>query len=347
MARVLLLFGGRSAEHEVSCSSAVAVHDALESAGHRVVAVGIDRVGDWFLPDIAVRPFRAEGKPVRFALPAGELRVGDDVIEFDVVFPVLHGPKGEDGTVQGVFEIADVAYVGCGVLGSALAMDKNLAKRVASDAGVTTSPWVLVSRQAWGGDADEILDQVQRGLSFPVFVKPVAQGSSIGISRAESIAEVRTAIVNGFRYDDKVLVEQGVEGREIEVAVLDGPMASSPGEVVVATGWYTYDAKYADASSRFEAPADLSPAQAARVRGLAETVFSALALNGLARIDFFLDSVTGDFVFNEANTMPGFTSISGFPKMWVASGMTYAELCDHLVRAAIEHHEARTKLAIR
>jgi len=347
MARVLLLFGGRSAEHEVSCSSAVAVHDALDSAGHRVVAVGIDRTGEWFLPDTSIRPFRAEGRPVRFSVPAGDLRVGGDAIGFDVVFPVLHGPRGEDGSVQGIFEISDVAYVGCGVLGSALAMDKDLAKRVVSDAGVATSPWVLIARDAWNTGAEELIEQVQRDLSFPVFVKPVAQGSSVGITRADTVAELHAGVAIGFRYDDKVLVEQGIDGREIEVAVLDGPKSSSPGEVVVADGWYTYDAKYADESSRFEAPADLSPAQSERVRRLADATFTALALNGLARIDFFLDSATGDFVFNEANTMPGFTSISGFPKMWVASGMTYPQLCDHLVRAAIDHHEARAKLAIR
>ena len=347
MARVLLLFGGRSAEHEVSCSSAVAVLDALESGGHRVVAVGIDRNGEWFLPVTSIRPFRAEGRPVRLAVPAGELRVGDDAIDFDVVFPVLHGPKGEDGSVQGVFEISDVAYVGCGVLGSALAMDKDLAKRIVADAGIPTSPWVLITRDGWDADADALVARAERELSFPVFVKPVAQGSSVGIARAITAAELRVAVKNALRYDDKVVVEQGVDGREIEVAVLDGPRASAPGEVVVADGWYTYDAKYADASSRFDAPADLTPAQAERVRGLAEMAFSALALNGLARVDFFLDAATGEFVFNEANTMPGFTSISGFPKMWEASGMPYSQLCDHLVRAAISHHEARAKLAIR
>lgn len=281
------------------------------------------------------------------AVPAGELRVGDDGIEFDVVFPVLHGPKGEDGSVQGVFEISNVAYVGCGVLGSALAMDKDLAKRIVSDAGVATSPWVLVTRDRWEVDADALIARVEQELSFPVFVKPVAQGSSVGIARADTAAELQAGVANALRYDDKVVVEQGIDGREIEVAVLDGPRASAPGEVIVVDGWYTYDAKYADKSSRFEAPADLSRAQAERVRGLAEKAFEALVLNGLARIDFFLDSATGDFVFNEANTMPGFTSISGFPKMWVASGMTYPQLCDHLVRAAIDHHEARANLAIR
>lgn len=249
--------------------------------------------------------------------------------------------------MQGVFEISDIAYVGCGVLGSALAMDKDLAKRVVVDAGVATSPWVLIGRDAWNADPDAMALQVETELSFPVFVKPVAQGSSVGIARAESRTELHAGVVNALRYDDKVVVEQGVNGREIEVAVLDGPRASLPGEVVVTSGWYTYDAKYADESSRFEAPADLDSKQVERVRQLAETAFSALSLNGLARVDFFLDDATGGFLFNEANTMPGFTSISGFPKMWTASGMSYPELCDHLVRGALDRHEARSKLAIR
>ena len=311
------------------------------------MAVGIDRDGDWYLPDTFQRPFRAEGRPVRFSIPSGELRVGDDAIAADVVFPVLHGPKGEDGSMQGVFEISNLAYVGCGVLGSALAMDKDLAKRIVADAGVATAPWVLIDRETWTTDAERMAGFVQRKLSFPVFVKPVSQGSSIGIARAGTAAELTAGVSRAFRYDDKVVVEQGIDGREIEVAVLDGPRASAPGEVIVADGWYTYDAKYADESSRFEAPADLSPTQAERVRGLAEAAFTALSLNGLARIDFFLDSATGDFLFNEANTMPGFTSISGFPKMWMASGLSYPQLCDHLVQAAIERQEARSRLAIR
>jgi D-alanine-D-alanine ligase len=347
MARVLLLFGGRSAEHEVSCASAVSVSDALEVAGHRVVPVGIDRRGDWFLADSSTRPFRAEGRSVRFAVPAGDLRVGDDAIEIDVVFPVLHGPKGEDGTVQGMLEMSDVAYVGCGVLGSALAMDKDLTKRVVAANGINTAPWVTIDRDRWATDTANVIDQIDVELSFPVFVKPAAQGSSIGIARVATVTDLKDAVSNAFRYDDKVLVEQAITGREIEVAVLDGPRASSPGEVVVADGWYTYDAKYADESSRFEAPADLPQEEAERVRGLAQDTFTALGLNGLARIDFFREETSGSFLFNEANTMPGFTSISGFPKMWVATGLSYPELCDHLVHAALKRHEARAKLAIR
>jgi D-alanine-D-alanine ligase len=346
MARVLLLFGGQSSEHEVSCASAVSIFDALEAAGHGVIPVGIDRSGDWHLADASVRPFRAEGRAVRFELPRGDLAIAADVIHADVVFPVLHGPKGEDGAVQGALEVAGVPYVGCGVRGSAIAMDKHLAKTIAEAAGAPTSPWVTVRRSEWEREPDAVAHSIGE-LRFPVFVKPVGQGSSIGIDRVGEIRGVAAAITNAFRYDDAVIVEQAVEGREIEVAVLDGPRSSMPGEVVLVDGWYTYDAKYGDETSRFITPADLRRSQADDVASLAERVFTALGLNGLARIDFFLEHATGRFLFNEANTMPGFTSISGFPKMWQASGLSYPDLCDHLVATAIERHEHLSKLSIR
>lgn len=346
MARVLLLFGGQSAEHEVSCASAVSIHDALERAGHGVIPVGIDRSGEWFLADPTLRPFRTEGRAVSFSLPEGVLAVGDDTIHVDVVFPVLHGPKGEDGAIQGALEVAGIPYVGCGVRGSAVAMDKHLTKTIASAAGIPTAPWVTIHRSQWNGESETALAGVE-SLRFPVFVKPIAQGSSIGIARVEDRNELAAAVTNALRYDDAVIVEQGIEGREIEVAVLDGPRASQPGEVVLVSGWYTYDAKYADETSRFDAPADLPADRAREVSALAERVFSALDLNGLARVDFFLEHESGRFVFNEANTMPGFTSISGFPKMWEASGLPYPELCDHLVRAALDRHDALSKLSLR
>lgn len=347
MARVLLLFGGRSAEHEVSCTSAVAVHDALVAGGHRVVPVGIDRTGAWFLTDTSTPPFRAEGRPVEMLVPDGILRVGADEIEIDVVFPVLHGPMGEDGTVQGLLEICDLPYVGCGVLGSALAMDKDLTKRIVDAAGIATSPWVAVRRTVWDTDPGAVVASLLDALALPVFVKPSAQGSSIGISKIEDVGSLDGAITNAFRYDDKVVIERAVVGREIEVAVLDGPVASEPGEVIVRSGWYTYEAKYADESSRFETPANLSKVATKEVRDLAEQVFAALGLNGLARIDFFYQTETMQFFFNEANTLPGFTSISGFPKMWIASGLSYPELCDRLVVAAVERHVARSNLSVR
>ena len=347
MARVLLLFGGRSAEHEVSCASAVSVHDALAAAGHAVFPVGIERSGAWHLADPSTRPFRAEGREAALSVPGGLLVVGDDELAIDVAFPVLHGPMGEDGTVQGMFEVCDLPYVGCGVLGSALSMDKDLTKKLVAASGIDTSPWTVVTRSDWDLDRDRVLHEVASARTGSVFVKPAAQGSSVGIARVDSEGDLPAAIAQAFRYDDKVVVEDAIDGREIEVAVLDGPMASEPGEVVLVDGWYTYDAKYADDTSRFEAPAELAGSQASAVRALAETIYVTLGLNGLARIDFFLERSSGRFVFNEVNTMPGFTSISGFPKMWMASGMTYPQLCDRLVVAAQERHATRSNLAVR
>jgi D-alanine-D-alanine ligase len=347
MARVLLLFGGRSAEHEVSCSSAVSIHDALITAGHRVIAVGVDRAGDWFVADTNMRPFRAEGRPTSMHVPNGRLRSGSDEFGVDVVFPVIHGPTGEDGTIQGLFETCGLAYVGSGVRGSALAMDKDLSKQIAATSGISTAPWLAIQQSAWDDDPAGTLASLGDDLRFPLFVKPSAQGSSVGIHRVTSDQGMKEALVDAFRYGDKVVVEQAIEGREIEVAVLDGPRASGPGEVVVTSGWYDYEAKYADESSRFEASADLSAHDAATVRGLAERVFRLLELEGLARIDFFREDSSGRFYFNEANTMPGFTSISGFPKMWEASGLPYPALCDHLVHAAIDLAERRSRLATR
>lgn len=347
MARVLLLFGGRSAEHEVSCESAAAVHGALTEAGHRVVPVGIDRGGDWFLADATSSSFRAEGRSVAFSTPAGALRIGTDEIGFDVAFPVLHGPKGEDGTIQGMFEMAGIPYVGCGVLASALAMDKDLTKQVVAAGGVPTADWRVVARQAWEDEPGAVVDRLARSFAYPVFVKPASQGSSIGISKVGSDEGMKEAIADAFRYDDKVLVEKGIDGREIEVAVLDGPRVSLPGEVMTGGEWYTYDAKYSDQASEFSAPADLSPEDISTVQRHASRVFDVIGLEGLARIDFFREHSTGRFLFNEANTMPGFTAISGFPKMWLASGMSYPELCDHLVAQAIDRHERRSRLAVR
>jgi len=346
MARVLLLFGGRSSEHEVSCASAVSVHDALVDDGHRVVLVGIDRKGEWHLADPTFRPFRAEGRAVEMRVPGGSLLSGDDEIAFDVVFPVLHGPQGEDGTIQGLLETCNVPYVGSGVPGSALAMDKDLAKRVVQASGIETTPWIRVLRPRWDDDPRGVTEQVATSLRYPVFVKPSAQGSSIGVSRATSDQELQEAVNAAYRYDTKVIIERAVPGREIEVAVLDGPRASIPGEVIVGADFYTYDAKYSDDTSRFEVPAQIPESAAHEVATLAERVFVELGLSGFARVDFFYQS-NGKFLFNEVNTVPGFTSISGFPKMWVASGMTYQELCGHLVTAALSRYEERNKLAIR
>ena len=334
MSRVLLLFGGRSAEHEVSCVSAVAIHDALVDAGHRVIPVGIDREGAWWIVDTAHRPFRAEGRAAALRLPDGRLLVGDDAVNYDVVFPVLHGPYGEDGTIQGVFEIAGKPYVGCGVLPSALAMDKDIAKSAFEAAGIPTSRWRVVRGPEYREDPDVTATSILRELGSPVFVKPAELGSSVGISKAEKQVEVKRAIEVALRYGEKVVVEEFISGREIEVAVLDGPRTALAGEVHSAGEWYDYASKYEDETSDFEAPARLSEQRMAEVCSLAARAFQAIECRGLARIDFFyLDGGRG-FLITEVSPWPACTPISGFPKMWAATGMTYAELCNELVTLA-------------
>ncbi|MEA2003228.1 MAG: D-alanine--D-alanine ligase family protein [Actinomycetota bacterium] len=334
MARVLLLFGGRSEEHEVSCSSAVAVLGALRDAGHQVISVGINRAGSWFLADQSRRPMVAAGRPVSIRVPEGQLVAGGDEIQFDVAFPVLHGPHGEDGTIQGMFELTDTPYVGCGVTASALAMEKDFAKQIFSQQRIPTARWVAVHRDDFD-DPGSVVDHVVRRLGLPAFVKPAELGSSVGVAKASTDAELKDAIGSALEYGDKVIVEEFIEGREIEVAILGGPRASVPGEIVIQGDWYDYDSKYNDESSQFVAPARLTPPQSTVVRDLAERAFSALGCEGLARVDFFFEERGRGFVLNEVNTMPGFTPISGFPTMWQASGMTYGQLCDELVQLAL------------
>jgi D-alanine-D-alanine ligase len=275
----------------------------------------------------------ATGRPVSLRIPEGQLVAGGDEIQFDVAFPVLHGPYGEDGTIQGLFEMTDTPYVGCGVTASALAMEKDFAKQIFSQQRIPTAPWVAVHRDDFD-DPRSVVDHVVRRLGLPVFVKPAELGSSVGVSKAATDAELKDAISGALEYGDKVIVEEFIEGREIEVAVLGGPRASVPGEIVIQGDWYDYDSKYNDESSQFVAPARLTPPQSTVVRDLAQRAFSALGCKGLARVDFFFEERGRGFVLNEVNTMPGFTPISGFPTMWQASGMTYGELCDELVQLA-------------
>ena len=335
MARVLLLFGGRSAEHDVSCISAVAIHDALVAAGHRVIPVGIDRAGSWWVVDTAHRPFRAEGRPAALRIPDGSLLLGDAEAGYDVVFPVLHGPQGEDGTIQGVFEIAGKPYVGCGVLPSSVGMDKDIAKRIFSRAGIPTPRWSVVRGADYRNDPGRVVDGLLRDLGSPVFVKPAELGSSVGISKAAGPHETKEAVDEALRYGEKVVVEEHIDGREIEVAVLEGPRTALPGEVHSAGEWYDYASKYEDDASDFEAPANLPAGRVAEVRALAARAFEAIECRGLARVDFFFEEGGRGFLINEINTMPGFTPISGFPKMWNATGMGYAELCNELVQLAM------------
>ena len=315
--------------------SALAVKEALAESGHHVTPIGIDRNGSWHLADAAAARLTAEGPPAWMEVPEGVVRAGSDTVDFDVVFPVLHGPFGEDGTIQGLFEIAGVPYVGNHVLSSAVSMEKDLAKRLGAQAGMPTPAWQAVRRTDMA-DAPAVVDRLADSLGLPVFVKPAELGSSVGITRAETEAQLKEGLEIALGYGDKALVEEAIRGREIEVAVLDGPRASLPGEILTETDWYDYDAKYDDERSRFVAPADLTELQTAQVRELACRAFTMLECRGLARVDFLFEEEGRGFLLNEVNTMPGFTPISGFPKMWLATGMTYGELCDELVRLALE-----------
>ena len=361
--RVLLLFGGRSAEHDVSRVTAVAVAGALDPARYEVIPVAITTDGRWLLAGEARAAlasgagslpdaFTIEGAPVTEnpdpstpALVPLEVGAPDAPapIDVDVVLPLLHGPYGEDGTVQGLFELADVAYVGAGVLGSALAMDKIAMKQAFAAAGLTTARW-LAFRD--GHPRPAFVDRVEAELGIPCFVKPANMGSSIGVSKAHDRAELDAAIELATRFDEWVIAEEAIVGREIEVGILgdDPPEASTPGEVIPGAEFYTYADKYEDDAVQLLTPAPITPAQVAEVQGLAVRAFEACRGEAMARVDCFLSADLG-FLVNEVNTIPGFTPASQYPRMWAESGVSYPELLDRLLALARARHERRSRRA--
>jgi D-alanine-D-alanine ligase len=354
--RVGVLLGGRSSEHEVSLASARNVMDALRQAGHEVVPIGITPQGRWLpQPDaLAQLTARAAGQlPLDITdetadetswglLPQGQS--GHSLPAIDVIFPVLHGPYGEDGAVQGLLEMANVPYVGSGVLASAVGMDKIVARRLFAAQGLPQVPYTTLTRRQWQGDRAGSLDAVEAALPYPLFVKPANMGSSVGVSKARNRSQLAAALDLAAQFDRKLLVEAAVpHARELEVSVLgnDDPIASVPGEIVPGNEFYDYNAKYIDDNSELRIPAPVDEATAQRLRQLAVQAFQALDCEGLARVDFLLDGVSGELFLNEINTMPGFTRISMYPKLWEASGISYPELVDRLVRLALERHADR------
>lgn len=344
--RVALLFGGRSGEHGVSTATAAGVLKALDPEKYDVLPVGITQDGQWVLASgDAARWELTSGGLAEVTPDAGRTLAGlGDLGEVDVVFPLLHGPYGEDGTVQGMLELAGVRYVGAGVLASAVGMDKQYMKLVFTGHGLPVGPYVVVLPRDWEQRQAEVVREVQERLRFPVFVKPARAGSSLGVTRVDDVSGLADAIEEARFHDPKVLVEQGVEGREIECSVLGGragaaPRASVPGEIVVdhdAAVFYDFEAKYlSDSQARTEAPADLPEAVGERVREVAVRAFEAIGAEGLSRVDVFV-TPEGEVVLNEINTMPGFTPISMYPKMWEASGLSYPELIDELIQLALE-----------
>jgi D-alanine-D-alanine ligase len=353
-ARVAVVFGGQSGEHDVSLASARSVMNVLRQKGYRVVPVGITRAGRWLLNGDPHALLSAGGP--ESTEPAGEESgngrelvpgaTGQKFPAVDVVFPVLHGPHGEDGTLQGLLELAGVPYVGCGVLASSLAMDKIACKQLLASHGVPVVPFTTVLRSAWERTPQSVLASVEEDLGYPVFVKPANLGSSIGVSKVEVRGGLIEALNEAARYDRRILVERAVANpREIECAVLgnDNPVASMPGEVVPSNDFYDYAAKYIDGKSALLIPAPLPQSTAARVRELAVKAFQAIDGAGLARVDFLLSDTTGELYLNELNTMPGFTAISMYPKLWEATGIPYDELVERLIGLALERHGERIR----
>lgn len=363
--RVMVLYGGRSGEHEISLRSAASVIRFLDPQRYEVLPIAIDKQGKWLLNDISLIEKSAEVLPVYKDAPTvllppnpgsaerGLIQLGSQkkTEGIDVVFPVMHGPLCEDGTIQGLLELADVPYVGCGVLSSAVGMDKDIAKRLIRDSGLPIVPYVGFKRDAWVKNSEKIKRQIFKELQFPVFVKPANLGSSVGIHKVKQPDQLEAAIEDALKYDLKIVVEQGISAREIELAVLENiqdgefPLVSTPGEIRPKHEFYSYDAKYIDVDgAELLLPAPLEPAQVQEARQLAQKAFEALDCEGMARVDLFLDKQTGKFYFNEVNTIPGFTSISMYPKMWEYSGISYTDLLDRLIQLAIARHERKAKL---
>jgi D-alanine-D-alanine ligase len=364
--RIGLIFGGRSGEHEVSLASATSVMANLDREKYEVVPIGITKEGGWLLGTEPGRLMAAEqhinhtentemetttavtltGDPrMRRLIPLESGEQLQDNGALDVIFPVLHGTYGEDGTLQGLLDMADVPYVGCGVLGSALGMDKEKMKMVFQAVGLPSVDYLVYRRNEWERSPTTIMDAIEQRLGYPCFVKPVNLGSSVGINKAHDRAELEHAINVAAEYDRKIIIDRGINCRELECAVLgnDEPLASVVGEVIASNEFYDYHAKYLDNKSQVIIPADIPQATAEEVRRQAVTAFLALDLSGLARVDFFLEKESGQVYINEVNTMPGFTQISMYPKLWEASGLTYAQLLDRLVELAIERHQDKQR----
>jgi D-alanine-D-alanine ligase len=387
--RVGVLFGGRSGEHEVSLLSAASVLDAIDQEKYEVVPIGITKDGRWLTAEhaenlltgkLVLEPRNLRAGDPETTSPAAVLargeavvvppepahrqsglvpfqsdaaltrRASDRAINVDVIFPVLHGTFGEDGTIQGLLELADIPYVGAGVLGSAAGMDKDIMKSLFIAAGLPIVKHVTILRSAWENEPRQVQKRVESKLTYPVFVKPANLGSSLGISKAHQRKELGPAIAEAAKFDRKIVIEQGVGGkkekaREIECSVLgnDEPVASVPGEIVPGKEFYDYTAKYVDEGSQLIIPAKLSKAETKTVQDLAVAAFKAVDCSGLARVDFLMDPKTGKIYLNEINTMPGFTAISMYPKLWAASGLEYVDLIDRLIQLGLERHEDKKK----
>jgi D-alanine-D-alanine ligase len=364
--RVALIFGGKSGEHEVSITSAMSIYHALDKTRYEVTLIGIDKTGRWLLPDqtlmltqkenprliklnkqnhsVALVSFESNKPLVDINAPSSSPLPS----HFDVVLPILHGTFGEDGTIQGLLELANLPYVGSGVLGSSVGMDKDVSRRLLAAAGIPVVKTRCYTKSQVVKNGDQVISEIQKEFAFPFFVKPANMGSSVGVSKVKSAADIRPKLFAALAYDTKILVEEGVDARELECAVLgnEEPRASLVGEIVPHHEFYSYEAKYIDENGAdLKIPAENISAEVVKqVQDLALRAFRALECRGLARVDFFLDRKTNKLYLNEINTIPGFTNVSMYPKLWEASGVPYAQLLDELIQLAIERHAEKVAL---
>lgn len=353
--KLLFLYGGRSSEHEISLASAASVLKHLDQEKYAILPVGIDKEGQFFQNDLTELLIHQAALPVRTndakQLPS-LLNYGRLNPEADLVFPMLHGPLYEDGAIQGMLDLANVPYVGSPVLGSALGMDKEVARLLVSYDQVLSARSVSLCVAASAATQESICDSTAQRLGWPLFVKPCSLGSSIGIHKVHNKQELMAAVKDAARYDETVLIEEYIEGREIELAVLEDldfsklPKVSIAGEIAVhhPDGFYSYRAKYLESQqTSLQIPAELSPAMHTRLQEAAALIFKRLKCSGMARVDFFVDEKTNRFYFNEINTLPGFTTISMYPKLWEASGLAYPALLDHLIELGMKRHQLRQR----
>jgi D-alanine-D-alanine ligase len=350
--KVGLLFGGRSVEHEVSIASAASIFRALDPTRYDVSLVAIDQNGRWHLAPPALPPEgEIAGPEVRLPASPGEgqlLAVGDAsaAAQLDVIFPIVHGRGGEDGALQGLLELAEVAYVGSGVLGSSIQMDKEVSKRLLRAAGLPILPWATVRSAELARGIDAVIRRVEAEIGLPAFVKPANLGSSVGISRATDAETLRAGLLEAARYDTKIIVECGIPARDVEVALLgDDPVeASIAGEIRTSREFYDYEAKYVDEETELLVPAPISDEVTSQLQQAAIGAFKALEGVGLGRVDFLIDRETDEFFVNEVNSLPGFTDGSMYPRLWEASGLPYPALLDRLIELALERHRTRAAL---
>jgi len=358
-----VLLGGRSGEHDISLLSAASVIKAMDTAKYNVIPIGITREGRWLAGGDPLKALQSRdipgdcspaaiiadpASPGILLLDSGEQNRGNTFLPLDLIFPLLHGPFGEDGTVQGLFELAGLPYVGAGVLASAAGMDKEFMKILFRHRGLTIGDYLAFQVWQWEKEEEALIAEIEGKLGYPCFIKPANMGSSVGISKAFDRAMLKEGILEALRYDLKIVVEAFIQAREIECSVLGGedPVASIPGEVIPCNEFYDYNAKYLDDRSRLLIPAPLGEEAVKDIRSAAVEAFLAIGCSGLARVDFFYQEEKKQLIINEINTMPGFTSISLYPKLWEATGIQYSDLIDKLIEIAVERFRRRVNLSV-